>query len=270
MNPDADLIAELLAQGCTQDQIDDLLELRCELQGPESINSAMSTAALLMLVCQGLGGGGGDALVADPLSQFAATTSAQFLGVISDETGTGLVMGNNSPTITTPALTLAQSAAPTPTVEGVIEWDTNDDRLAIGDGAATRIISPDDVAATLTNKTVASGSNTLVASVVNTAVTGTVADTDCYGSVHYLTGAITMTLPAAVEGMHITFVSTDATVKAINPDGTDQFILNGTALTAGNEVDSPGAAGDNITFHASAANEWTSLGSVGTWVDGGA
>lgn len=34
--------------------------------------------------------GGGDALVANPLSQFAATTSAQLRGVLSDETGTGL------------------------------------------------------------------------------------------------------------------------------------------------------------------------------------
>lgn len=34
--------------------------------------------------------GAGDALKADPLSQFAATTSAQLRGVISDETGTGL------------------------------------------------------------------------------------------------------------------------------------------------------------------------------------
>jgi hypothetical protein len=37
------------------------------------------------------GGGGGDALVSQPLSQFAATTSAQLRGVISDETGTGLL-----------------------------------------------------------------------------------------------------------------------------------------------------------------------------------
>lgn len=34
--------------------------------------------------------GSGDALVANPLSQFAATTSAQLRGVLSDETGTGL------------------------------------------------------------------------------------------------------------------------------------------------------------------------------------
>ncbi len=46
----------------------------------------------------------GDALVANPLSQFAATTSAQFEGVISDETGSGLVVLATSPTLTTPAL----------------------------------------------------------------------------------------------------------------------------------------------------------------------
>ncbi|MCU1284488.1 MAG: hypothetical protein JWO13_838 [Acidobacteriales bacterium] len=34
----------------------------------------------------------------------AATTSAQFLSVISDESGTGVVMGNNTPTILTPAI----------------------------------------------------------------------------------------------------------------------------------------------------------------------
>ena len=39
----------------------------------------------------GGGGGGGDALTTNPLSQFAATTSAQLRGVISDETGTGLL-----------------------------------------------------------------------------------------------------------------------------------------------------------------------------------
>lgn len=36
--------------------------------------------------------GGGDALVANPLSQFAATTSAQLAGVISDEVGTGALV----------------------------------------------------------------------------------------------------------------------------------------------------------------------------------
>ncbi len=48
--------------------------------------------------------GGGDALVADPLSQFAATTSSQLAGVISDETGTGALVFATSPTLVTPAL----------------------------------------------------------------------------------------------------------------------------------------------------------------------
>ena len=48
--------------------------------------------------------GGGDALVANPLSQFAATTSAQLAGVISDETGSGLLVFGTSPVLTTPNL----------------------------------------------------------------------------------------------------------------------------------------------------------------------
>ena len=38
------------------------------------------------------------------LNQFASTTSAQFLGVIGNETGGGLVMGNDTPTILTPTV----------------------------------------------------------------------------------------------------------------------------------------------------------------------
>lgn len=44
--------------------------------------------------------GGGDAFVANPLSQFAATTSSQLAGVISDETGSGALVFGTAPTIT--------------------------------------------------------------------------------------------------------------------------------------------------------------------------
>ena len=44
------------------------------------------------------------ALTTNPLSQFAATTSSQLLGVISDETGTGSLVFATSPTLVTPAL----------------------------------------------------------------------------------------------------------------------------------------------------------------------
>jgi hypothetical protein len=48
--------------------------------------------------------GGGNALTSNPLSQFAATTSAQLAGVISDETGSGALVFGNSPTLVTPNL----------------------------------------------------------------------------------------------------------------------------------------------------------------------
>lgn len=48
--------------------------------------------------------GGGDALTSSPLSQFAATTSAQLAGVVSDETGSGALVFATSPTLITPTL----------------------------------------------------------------------------------------------------------------------------------------------------------------------
>lgn len=55
--------------------------------------------------------GGGDALVANPLSQFAATTSLQLKGVLSDETGSGALVFATSPTLVTPALGAATATS---------------------------------------------------------------------------------------------------------------------------------------------------------------
>lgn len=54
--------------------------------------------------------GGGDALTSNPLSQFASTTSAQLLGVISDETGTGALVFGTSPTISGASLGSSSTA----------------------------------------------------------------------------------------------------------------------------------------------------------------
>lgn len=55
--------------------------------------------------------GGGDALVANPLSQFAATTSAQLAGVLTDETGSGAAVFATSPALVTPALGVASATS---------------------------------------------------------------------------------------------------------------------------------------------------------------
>lgn len=59
----------------------------------------------------GGGGGGGDAQTANPLSQFAATTSLQLKGVISDETGSGALVFANTPTLVTPVLGAATATS---------------------------------------------------------------------------------------------------------------------------------------------------------------
>lgn len=48
--------------------------------------------------------GSGDALTTNPLSQFAATTSGQLAGVITDETGSGGLVFANMPTLNEPTL----------------------------------------------------------------------------------------------------------------------------------------------------------------------
>jgi len=55
-------------------------------------------------------------------------------------------------------LTLKQSTTAAPTSEGVMEWDTDDDVIKIGTGAATKTVVNTDNTQTLTSKTMGSGS----------------------------------------------------------------------------------------------------------------
>lgn len=94
------------------------------------------------------------------------------------------------------------------------------------------------------------------------------ANAQCWGSVDVLSGgAETVTLPSAVVGMSITIYATDASVKHIDPNGTDTIILNGVDLGNAHQIESPGAVGDFITLVCFTANHWTSIGRSGTWID---
>jgi hypothetical protein len=61
------------------------------------------------------GAGGTVAYVANKLSVFAATTSSELAGVISDETGTGVLVFSNTPTLVTPVLGAATATSITAT-----------------------------------------------------------------------------------------------------------------------------------------------------------
>lgn len=86
--------------------------------------------------------GGGDALTASPLSQFASTTSAQLAGVLTDETGTGAFVRSLAPII----------IAPTGIVKGDVGLGSVDDTSDAAKNAA---------AVTLTNHTISGAANTL-------------------------------------------------------------------------------------------------------------
>lgn len=55
--------------------------------------------------------------------------------------------------LTAPELSLESGSAPTPTAEGRIMWDSDDNRLAIGDGAGTKLFSSDTVTLNRANHT---------------------------------------------------------------------------------------------------------------------
>ncbi len=69
-------------------------------------------------------------------------TALTFTGkTITGGTFSGVTV-SGSPTVTQPTLTLKQSTTPTPTAEGDIQWDTDDDVIVVGDGSGTRIWVP--------------------------------------------------------------------------------------------------------------------------------
>ena len=93
----------------------------------------------------GVGAAGtGDALTSNPLSQFASTTSAQLAGVISNETGTGVLVFGTAPTLTGVTLAGAITGADN-TVTAVNLKDYGEVTNAIGaTGGGTQDIDLND------------------------------------------------------------------------------------------------------------------------------
>lgn len=82
----------------------------------------------------------GNALTSNPLSQFAATTSAQLAGVISDETGSGSLVFADNAILTTPTLGDAQATS-----------------LLVSGGIGVQIDTSDNPAVILASNSAASG-----------------------------------------------------------------------------------------------------------------
>ena len=114
--------------------------------------------------------GGGNALTSNPLSQFAATTSAQLNSVISDESGTGNMLTTNGDGSALTGLTATQVGLGNVTNESKATMFTN--------AALTGITTANNLANAWTPVTSAAGTTTLTAaSSHNIEITGTTTQT---------------------------------------------------------------------------------------------
>jgi hypothetical protein len=151
-----------------------------------------------------VGAGSGDALVANPLSQFAATTSAQLASTISNETGSGLLVFATSPTLTTPVLGVAAATS------------INKVAFTAPASAATLTIA-DGKTATFSNTITFAGTDSTVMTFPGTSAT--IARTDAANT---FTGVQTMTSPSVTTSLvtgSTTFALLNTTATTVNAFG---------------------------------------------------
>jgi hypothetical protein len=189
--------------------------------------------------------GGGDALVANPLSQFAATTSLQLKGVISDETGSGALVFADTPTLVTPVLGVATA--------------TSINGATITSGTLNGTVSgtnTGDQTITLTSDVTGSGTGSFVTTIANNAVSLAKMADVATGTVFYRKTASTgdpevQTLATLKTDLGLTGTNSGDQTSIVGITGTKaQF---DTAVTDGNFM----YVGDAPTSHTHLLSEIT-------------
>lgn len=193
--------------------------------------------------------GGGDALTSNPLSQFAATTSLQLKGVISDETGSGALVFATSPTLVTPILGTPTSGTLTNCTGLPVSGITASTSTAIGVGSINLGHASDTTIARVSagvisveGVTVATANTALMDSEVTN-----LAQVKAFSSADYATAAQGAKADAAptISSGDGAPTSTPTKVGDIYVDktGDDAYIAVGTASSADWEKTNDGAGG---------------------------
>lgn len=166
------------------------------------------------------------AIIGNPLSQFAATTSAQLAGVISDETGSGSLVFATSPTLVTPLLGTPTSGTLTNCTGLPISTGVS----GLGTGVATTLATNLSITG---GGTIALGGFTLTVPATGTAALLGTAQTFSAAKIFSVNGAAS-TPPVSLTGTWFTGGSATTTKPQflIEPTGTTStgWSTSGTGL----------------------------------------
>lgn len=107
--------------------------------------------------------------------------------------------------------------------------------------------------------------------ILETGASATLTAAECRGQLYINNDAdvVDWTLPTVEEGLNCCFGGDAAGVITVDAAAGDIIILDGTALDAADEINSPGAAGDFICLTGKDATYWRTWGRSGAWVDAG-
>lgn len=187
--------------------------------------------------------GGGDALTSGSLAQFAATTSAELRGVLSDETGSGAAVFATSPALTTPNLGTPSAA----TLTNATGLPIGTGVSGLGTGVATFLATPSsaNLASALTDETgtgaaVFANSPTLVTPALGTPASGVATN---------LTGTASgLTSGNATQASALKSATTTVNVDSATAPSSGQ-VLTATSSTAATwQTPSGGASTPRVTI----------------------
>ena len=157
-------------------------------------------------------GAGGDALTSNGLDQFAATTSAELAGVISNETGSGALVFGTSPTLVTPALG---------TPSALVGTNITGTAAGLTVGATTGV----EAGANVTDTTNVTAAGALMDSEVTN-----LAQVKSFDSSDYATAAQGTTADSASQPGH-THIASDITDFSATVSSTTSVLINSSKVT---------------------------------------